>query len=159
MNRLLTLVIALVCCIAAQAKHLEFMGIPITGSISTFQTKLQTKGCTLFKYNNQLQTGVRAFNGVFAGKDCYIIVFYNHKTKQVYQVRVGIECSSLDDAQGTFNFYANLLEQKYNEHLIIDLREESKEYDFGVFVCDPPRDENSKSGLIEMYINDDEESY
>ena len=37
--------IVLVCfCIVAHAAHLKFMGIPITGTITAFQSKLQTKG-------------------------------------------------------------------------------------------------------------------
>lgn len=80
MKRLLTFIIAVVCCVIMQAKHLEFMGIPINGTITSFQTKLQAKGCTLSKDNNQLPTGNRGFKGVFAGKDCNINVLYDHKT-------------------------------------------------------------------------------
>lgn len=69
------------------AKHLEFMGTPITGTITSFQTKLQSKGCSIAKGNNQLPSGIRGFKGVFAGKDCDIYVWYNHRTKQVYKVR------------------------------------------------------------------------
>lgn len=75
MMKKLLLFIALVLSISAHAVHLEFMGIPINGSISNFQAKLIAKGCTLDKYSKELPTGIRGFKGVFAGKDCQIIVW------------------------------------------------------------------------------------
>lgn len=66
------------------AKHLEFMGIPINGSIALFSTKLKSKGYTQLQGNNQLPIGIRGFHGVFAGEECELYVYYNPKTKIVY---------------------------------------------------------------------------
>lgn len=61
--------IVLVCfCIVAHAAHLKFMGIPITGTITAFQSKLQTKGCKISKDNILLPSGIRKFKGVLRGK-------------------------------------------------------------------------------------------
>lgn len=144
MKRLTTFIIAITLCLLVHAKHLEFMGIPITGSITTFQTKLQAKGCTLSKNNNLLPTGIRGFKGVFAGKDCDIFVWFNHKTKQVYQVRAVTESlESLDQTHNLFYYFKNLLNQKYlGKALTSDLLEDSSfgEFDFEVVVLDRPYD-------------------
>lgn len=98
---------------AVHAQHLEFMGIPINGTITSFQSKLLAKGCKLFKYNNQLPSGTRGFEGNFAGKDCSIYVFYNTKTKQVYKVRVAKDSNSLDSARSMYGYFRDLLGKKY----------------------------------------------
>lgn len=136
----LLLFIALVLAIGAHAAHLEFMGIPINGSISYFQEKLIAKGCTLDKYNKELPTGIRGFKGVFAGKDCNIIVWFNHRTKQVYQVRAIVECSSLEIAHSTFDYYKDLLNQKYSDvALTSDMLDEPQEpYNYSMMIIEPP---------------------
>lgn len=157
MKRLLIFIITVVCCVIVQARHLEFMGIPINGTITTFQTKLQAKGCSLSKESNQLPIGIRGLKGVYAGKDCNIYVWYNHKTKQVYKVRVITNCGkSIDNAHYTFFYYKNLLNQKYSEQaLTSDMLEDSNngEYDFDVMVLEPPIEVGSQLvGSINLYI-------
>lgn len=142
-----------------QAKHLEFMGLPISGTISVFQTKLQGKGCTVMKDNNQLPTGIRGFNGVFAGKDCNIYVWYNHRTKVVYKVRAVTECgSSIESARNTFTYFKNLLNQKYEEvALTSDMIDDypNDEYNFYIMVIDPPIQEGAQIiGTISLSIID-----
>lgn len=139
------------------AKHLEFMGIPITGTITSFQTKLQSKGCSLSKDNNQLPTGIRGFEGVFAGKDCRIIVWYNHRTKQVYQVRAIADCDdSLEYAHSVFYYYKNLLKQKYEGRVLdSDMLEDSPngEYEFDMVVIQPPIEVGAQAiGIISVHI-------
>lgn len=141
------------------AKHLEFMGVPINGSIATFQSKLQEKGCTLMKENNKLPSGVRGFNGVFAGKDCNIYVWYNHRTKQVYKVRAVTDCGySIDNVHSTFYYFKNLLHQKYdNQALNSDMLEDSTngEYEFDMAIIEPPIQEGAHlMGTIEVRVLD-----
>lgn len=140
--RLLLSFLSLLFALVVSAKHLEFMGIPITGTINSFQTKLQGKGCSLYKYNSELPTGIRGFNGVFAGKDCNIYVWYNHRSKIVYKVRAVVDCgTSLESSHNTFRYFKNLLLQKY-EGLALnsDMLEDSSngEYDFDMIVIEPP---------------------
>lgn len=139
------------------AKHLEFMGIPITGTITAFQSKLQSKGCTIAKGNNLLPYGIRGFKGVFAGKDCDIYVWYNHRTKQVYQVRAITDCGTLSDvAHNTFYYYKNLLNQKYEGMALnSDMLEDSTktEYEFDMVVIQPPIEVGAQAlGTIEVHI-------
>lgn len=159
MKRLLIFIFAITCSLLVQAKHLEFMGIPITGTITSFQTKLLAKGCKLAKNNNQLPTGIRGFKGVFAGKDCDIFVWFNHKTKQVYKVRAVADCGeSLDNAHNVFNYYKNLLKQKYDGVSVTpDMLEDSStgEYNYYLMIFDSPvEDDINLIGGIDMFILD-----
>lgn len=55
-------------------EHLSYMGIPITGTITQFQTKLQAKRCSLDKQtSNSLGVGCRAFKGNFIGNKVTIL--------------------------------------------------------------------------------------
>ena len=159
MKKIVLLFFTMLFCFVAQAKHLEFMGIPITGTITTFQSKLLAKGCSLAKGNNQLPSGIRAFKGVFAGKDCDIIVWYNHKTKIVYQVRaIADGGSSLDNAHNIFYYYKNMLNRKYEgEALTSDMLEDSKngEFEFDMVVIQPPVEVGAQAlGTISISIID-----
>lgn len=158
--RLILIGLFSIVCFSINAKHLEFMGIPITGTITSFQTKLQSKGCSIAKGNNQLPSGIRGFKGVFAGKDCNIYVWYNHRTKQVYQVRAVADCgSSIDNAHSTFYYFKNLLHQKYDgQALNSDMLEDSAngEYEFDMVVIEPPiqEEEAHLMGTIEVRVLD-----
>lgn len=161
MSRLRICLAFILCLISLQlsAKHLEFMGIPITGTINSFQTKLLAKGCKLYQYNNLLSNGVRAFEGVFAGKDCKIVVNYINRTKQVYGVGVVIDCNSSHPAGNTFNYYKNLLTKKY-EDLSIDSDDmgTSDETSFGMEIFEAPPKEGMKPiGFIVISIKDQDD--
>ncbi|MBD5217901.1 MAG: hypothetical protein HDS73_05350 [Bacteroidales bacterium] len=132
------------------------MGIPITGTINSFQTKLLAKECKLYQYNYLLSNGVRAFEGVFAGKDCKIVVAYNNRTKQVYGVAVWVDCNSSDTAENTFNYYKDLLTKKYEDLSIdSDALEDSSETYFGMAIFEaPPMEGMEPIGRIGITIND-----
>lgn len=142
MKKVVLLLLLILLSFAAHAKHLEFMGIPITGTITSFQSKLIAKGCSVAKGNNQLPSGIRAFKGVFAGKDRDIIVWYNHKTKIAYQVRAVADAgASLDNAHSIFYYYKNMLNRKYEgEALTSDMLEDSDngDFEFDMMVIQPP---------------------
>lgn len=161
MSRLRICLALILCFISLQlsAKHLEFMGIPITGTINSFQTKLLAKGCKLAQYNNLLPNGVRGFEGVFAGKDCRIAVLYNNRTKQVYEVRVLVDCDSSDTAENTFNYYKNLLTKKYKDLSIhVDNWEDSPKTSFVLVIFEvPPQDGMEPIGFIGITINDQDD--
>lgn len=131
-RRLLTGILFLFCTMILNAKHLEFMGIPINGTISNFQTKLQAKGCKIHKFNSSVPTGVRAFTGTFAGEDCQIFVYYNKKNQKVYRVRAVTEStSSIESAKSEYHYFKNLLDRKYvGRALTADMLEDYDENDF-----------------------------
>ena len=159
MKKIVFILLLAIFSFAAQAKHLAFMGIPITGTITSFQSKLLAKGCSVAKGNNQLPSGIRTFKGVFAGKDCDIIVWYNHKTKIVYQVRAVAEAgASLDNAHNIFYYYKNMLNRKYEgEALTSDMIEDSEngEFEFDMMVIQPPIEVGAQAlGSISINIID-----
>lgn len=95
-------------------EHLSYMGIPITGTITQFQTKLQAKGCTLDKLtSNSLGVGCRAFKGNFIGNKVTIFVYYDEKTKTVYRVKSLIANVSESIADQKYEQIKNMLLQKY----------------------------------------------
>lgn len=111
-----TLVVILTTVLCAQAEdHLKFMGIPLTGNINSFQTKLEAKGCKVDKYYNQYAPeGVRVFKGQFAGNNAQIIISYNKKDKTVYRAKVAIQCIDKDIFNHKANELAQMLNQKYS---------------------------------------------
>lgn len=152
----------MVFCLNIQAKHLEFMGIPITGTITNFQSKLIAKGCTLLKGNSQLPVGTRLFKGVFTGKQCDICVYYNYKTNQVYKVGVVFDGNeSLSDVHDDFDSLKDLLKKKYSGKTITsDMIDDIKfdRYEFELLVFEPPIDDDSEPiGVIRETIYDDDD--
>ena len=95
-------------------KHLNYMGIPINGTITQFQAKLIAKGCVHDKLtSNSLGVGCRAFKGNFIGNKVTIFVYYDEKTKVVYRVKSVISKISESIADQKYEYIKNMLLQKY----------------------------------------------
>ena len=117
---ILTLIIILTgtCCVQAQ-EHLKFMGIPLTGNINSFQTKLKAKGFEVDKQiNKYAPVGTRIFKGLFAGENAQIFVFYNKKHKIVYRAKAIIKVTDQDIFDQKKYELANMLRQKYSSMYI-----------------------------------------
>lgn len=104
MKRILSTLFFLLLVVASFAQnngdHLKFMGIPLTGNITQFQSKLIAKGCTLDKISSaNASNGLRIFNGSFAGNKVKIIVFYNPQNKIVYRAKALLDGVSEDRAE------------------------------------------------------------
>lgn len=108
-------VILMTTVLCAQAEdHLKFMGIPLTGNINSFQTKLEAKGCKADKtINSYLPVGTRAFKGQFAGNEANIYIYYNKKTKIVYRAKAVIEYTDKDIFNQKEYELAQMLSHKY----------------------------------------------
>lgn len=136
--------------ISAQAEHLKFMGIPLTGTITQFQQKLVAKGIT---YNKKASAaapiGTRFFSGKFAGSKAEIIVWYDADTKIVYGAKAVYECHSTTIRDSKYNELKPLLSTKYaeeyiqtgdrngHEAFIVNVKDDSGESIGGVFLyCD-----------------------
>ena len=105
--------------VPAQAEHLKFMGIPLTGTITQFQQKLATKGVTHNKRASAtVPIGTRFFNGKFAGSKADIIVWYDADTKIVYGAKAVYECYSTTERDNKYNELKPLLSAKYAEEHI-----------------------------------------
>lgn len=95
-------------------EHLSFMGIPINGTITQFQIKLQGKGCVVDRtMSSQLSVGCRAFTGKFIDNKVNIFVYYDEKTKLVYRVKAVLSGTSEDIADQQYEKIKSLLLTKY----------------------------------------------
>ncbi len=94
--------------------HIKFMGIPLTGTITQFQAKLVSKGCTYDKAtSSSLSKGIKLYNGTFVGNKVKIFVYYDIKTKIVYRVKAVVNSLSEDIAEQKYSEIKDMLSQKY----------------------------------------------
>ena len=100
----------------AQAEHLKFMGIPLTGTITQFQQKLASKGVTYNKSESErAAVGTRVFKGTFAGSKAKIVVWYNPKTKIVFGAKALYEYYTTSSRDNKYDEIKTMLSQKYYE--------------------------------------------
>lgn len=100
---------------------MRFMGIPLDGTINSFQSKLATKGITPdVQFNKQSDPGVRGFNGSFAGHKAEIYVYYDAKTSIVYRAKACINSESKTIAEQTYSTIKSQLQDKYSNNCFIE---------------------------------------
>lgn len=105
----------------AQSQHLKFMGIPLNGTISAFHQKLVAKGYKPYvELNKQSGPGARSFKGTFFGREAYIHVYYNPKTKIVYRAKAVLEYTSEEDMQSVYQELKVALGEKYSGALMFE---------------------------------------
>ena len=103
-------------CLPAQAEHLKFMGIPLTGTITQFQNKLAAKGVAYDKKASAVAAvGTRIFNGKFAGSKAEIVVWYDADTKIVYGAKAVYECFTTNTRDNKYDELKSMLSTKYSE--------------------------------------------
>lgn len=116
MKKLLFTLCCMIFAIASFAQsnvHIEFMGIPLTGTIAQFQAKLVAKDCTYSKVASaSISNGTRAFKGTFVGNKVGIYVYYDTNTKIVYRTKAVVSGVSEDIAEQEYSKVKNLLSQK-----------------------------------------------
>lgn len=105
----LLLAFLLLFAMTANAEHLKFMGIPIDGPISTFQTKLTTKGFKFLKREDDAQL----YKGKFFGESVTLYVPYDTKNKSVYEVRVLFPDMALVPERAFYDEVFKSLSDKY----------------------------------------------
>lgn len=123
----LCLLICLMCSLCSIAQqHMKFMGIPIDGTISEFQKKLETKGWKQnIEKSRKAEIGERWFDGIFFGENASMSVDYDPHTKVVY------ECSSyiFTDKEHINDLFKNILsgiKEKYKDNILISKEDELK---------------------------------
>ena len=118
MKRLHLVIISLLFPLLLCAQHLEFMGIPLDGTITQFQAKLIKKGFHISKLSKALDKGIRAYNGRFSGRKVVVATYYNPKSKNVYAVRVMLDDDSFKNGESAFDvfdYYTDLINAKYSD--------------------------------------------
>lgn len=114
------IVLSCICCLfsillQAQTEHLKFMGIPLDGNINAFDKELKKKGFELDPYSGKMLDGTYIYNGVFSGETAQILVFYDNRTKNVYQAAVIIKCYTKTIAVRKYQDIRDMLEEKYSQ--------------------------------------------
>lgn len=124
MKRLLIAILLTLPLLAAPAQaqtteeqHLEFMGIPIDGTLNAFARKLQAKGMKIIDREN----GTISLSGNFAGdNDCSIFLLGTSKN-EIWRAAVASSThyswSSLADRYFTLK---NMLAQKYGDPISVE---------------------------------------
>lgn len=174
MKRFLSTLFCLLLAVVAFAQnangHLKFMGIPITGTISQFHTKLVAKGCTYDKVESSSNSaGMRIFKGNLAQNEVKIIVYYNTKTKIVYRVKALIYGIPEVLATQKYNEFKSFLTVKYDSHYTKTSSFEGKELIQYLALRDkntsidpenlPSRLSDVAFGVIKLYISKDLEDW
>lgn len=92
--------------------HLTFKGIPMTGSMTSFCTQMNSKGFRLI----QSDGSAKLFKGKFTGREVEVIVGATDDGKNVHSIVVIVneskEWSSLND---TYSYYKKIYTMKYGE--------------------------------------------
>ena len=84
---------------SSHARHFEFMGIPIDGSIEAFDAKLKAKGFVKSKDFGEFDTKTQKwYDGRFAGYDVLLSI-YSTRTDLVYSTTVLQYFEVLDDVK------------------------------------------------------------
>lgn len=153
---IILLIISIVAlCIPMQAQHLKFMGIPLNGTITQFQSKLQAKG---MKYNKsisqQLPAGVRMFNGTFAGEKAEVFIYYEPGSKNVYKSKVVTGYPDANSCNTKYEELKSLLMSKYSD------AESATDYENGhEAFCLRVYDKGNPSGVICIYVSNNIYAY
>lgn len=103
---------------SSHAQHLNFMGIPIDGSIEAFETKLKAKGFVKSKDFGEENTRYeRWYDGRFAGENVLLYV-RNTKTNLVYAANVILFFETLDEVKAKWEYYTSTIEDKYKDKIV-----------------------------------------
>lgn len=118
-NLLLLILFISITCVAQ--RHLSFMGIPIDGTISSFEIKLKAKGVMPDKeINNSLPYGERVYKGIYIGRKCNIKVRYTGKTKTVYGIEIGFSDENQSRVNSFESDFVEGVKKKYKDSHRID---------------------------------------
>ena len=97
----------------SQESHIEFKGIPLNGSLSSFVEKMKREG---FKFKEYSDNSVAIMEGLFTGKNVEIFVISSSKTKTVWKVSSYYEGKeSWLSLKRDYNEMVELFKKKYGE--------------------------------------------
>lgn len=113
MKRALSLLLLSLFTVVAMAQHMKFMGIPIDGTINSFEQKLGAKGV---KPDVEFdRPGIAHFIGTFFARPAQITVYYDPKTKIVYRAKVIIEANNETNVMKLYYEVVESMTDKYGE--------------------------------------------
>lgn len=96
---------------AQQESHLEFKGVPITGSLNNMISKLKAQGYEVKEHSDD---GAQ-LEGQFSNEECDIVIFTTSRSRTVYQVTVMFaENYTWSSLKSKYNRLKEQLSKKYN---------------------------------------------
>lgn len=131
MKKLLTLLFIVWCGAAMAQNHMKFMGIPLTGSVDAFVSKLSAKGCTVSTLNRQAPAGTRVLEGTFSGEEATICVYYNPSNKTVNSAKAYMRYYGKSRVEDKQAYFETLLDKKYpTAQKTVDVKEDDYGHTF-----------------------------
>ena len=115
-------VVSLFAFMANAQEHMKFMGIPLDGTISNFNSKLLSKGIKVHPNNSHASTGQKWYVGTFFGEDAEIYVYFNPKTQIVYRAKAVIDRPDVDHLKSVFTNVSTSIENKYEATRFDDIQ-------------------------------------
>lgn len=111
MKKIFILMLFAVMAIGVQAQeHLKFQGIPIDGTFSQFEAKLNAKGW-VYDYESE---DARVYDGVFGGMNGWLYLHRTPKSKKIYSVSFCAEyVNSKSSAQEQCRLHKEALRRTY----------------------------------------------
>ena len=94
-------------------EHMDFMGIPINGTLEDFSKKLVEKGLKRVEPEDK-ETKSNIFEGTFSGEDAVFYVLYNERSNWVYGVSVIVFCKTLDELYEKYEYFKSSFNKKYD---------------------------------------------
>ena len=158
MKKSIALLVFMLCVamLHAQSTHMKFMGIPLNGTITNFQSQLKQKGVSYdSKTSLLLATGCRAFKGVFSGEKADIYIYYDVKSKIVYRAKVVITCLDEEKWNYKYNDFKRKLITKYENAI----SEDGSKTDFPSFSMLIPKADRGILGGIDIYATKPDYSF
>ena len=150
MKKIIISIILLMLFSIASAQHLKFEGIPIDGTISSFQNQLTAKGIKFSGVKSKdAPVGQRIFNGKLYGRNTEITVYYARKSKIVYKVKAEIYSEKKDVIQSILDKSLDKIEKTYiytTEHDVEDATDMYFRYNIY-----PTKDSENSTGTIEVH--------
>ena len=119
--KLLGLFVVLLASVAVHAQHLDFMGVPINGTLEQFGKGLQAKG---FVLTEDVEGDPRKwYEGTFEGEEVTLVVSPTPVSGTVYGVMAVVEVKRKDEKN------AKVIFEKFNKIVVERYGDNRKEYD------------------------------
>lgn len=106
--------------------HIEYFGIPISGTFQNFSQKLRELGYEINPISSQRQVGKCVFEGVFYNYKCVADVRFNPNTQIVNMVHTIISVNDQNKASDLFNQIVSVIELKYPSRYIQPFKSPTK---------------------------------
>lgn len=97
------------------AQELSIVGVPLSGTITEFSSKLQKKGYKISSFSKELPIGQRAFEGRFSNDDALILVTYFTDTKKVYDATLVISSFEESHLKQYYELFKEIISSKFQK--------------------------------------------